>query len=122
MKQKTWWNWYLTTCGEFRWSSEGPVSQTHFPHLHVGAPGIFSDLLRTVRILNREWSVGSNGKLPLLFIPGKTAVLIPEFAVEDLPSAELQPWFLRLQWRTCPWAEHPDDDLAIQYSQILKIF
>ena len=26
-----------------------------------------------------------------------TAALIPEFAVEDLPSAELQPRFLRLE-------------------------
>ena len=26
--------------------------------------------------------------------PGKTAPLVPEFAVEDLPSAELQPRFL----------------------------
>ena len=43
-------------------------------------------------------------------IPGKTAVLVPEFAVEDLPSAELLPRFLRLQWRTCPWTEHSDDD------------
>ena len=30
-------------------------------------------------------------------IPGKTAPSIPEFAVEDLTSAELYPWFLRLQ-------------------------
>ena len=39
----------------------------------------------------------SNGKLPHLFIPSKTAALVPEFAVEDLPSAELHPRFLRLQ-------------------------
>ena len=31
-------------CGEFRWNPEGPVSQIHSPHLHVGAHGIFSDL------------------------------------------------------------------------------
>ena len=31
-------------CGEFRLSPEGPVSQIHSPHLHVGAPWIFSDL------------------------------------------------------------------------------
>ena len=42
-----------------------------------------------------EWGAESNGKLPQLIIPGKTAALIPEFAVEDLPAAELQPWFLR---------------------------
>ena len=27
-------------------------------------------------------------------IPGKTAALVPEIAVEDLHSAELQPWFI----------------------------
>ena len=30
-------------------------------------------------------------------MPGKTAALVPEFAVEDLPSVELQPRFLHLQ-------------------------
>ena len=30
-------------------------------------------------------------------IPDETAALVSEFAVEDLPSAELQPRFLRLQ-------------------------
>ena len=61
-------------------------------------------------MLKREWGAESNGKLLHLFIPGKTAALVPEFAVEDLPSAELQPWCLRLHRRTCPWAEHSDDD------------
>ena len=27
-------------------------------------------------------------------IPGKTLDLVPEFVVEDLPSAELEPWVL----------------------------
>ena len=43
-------------------------------------------------------------------IPGKTATLVPEFTVEDVPSVELLPLFLRLEQRTCPWAEHSDDD------------
>ena len=30
--------------------------------------------------------------------------------MEDLPSGELQPWFLCLHWRICPRAEHTDDD------------
>ena len=38
-------------------------------------------------MLKREWGAESNGKLPQLFIPSKTATLVPEFAVE----AELQP-------------------------------
>ena len=33
----------------------------------------------------KEKGVESNGKLPHLFIPSKTATLVPEFAVEDLP-------------------------------------
>ena len=48
-------------------------------------------------MLKREWGAESYGKLLHLFIPGITAALVPEFAVEDMPSAELQPWFLRLQ-------------------------
>ena len=36
-------------------------------------------------------------------IPGKTAALDPEFAVENLPFTELQSRFLRLQWNACPW-------------------
>ena len=36
-------------------------------------------------MLKREWGAESNGKLPHLFIPSKTAALVPEFAVEDLP-------------------------------------
>ena len=59
--------------------------------------GISSDLLRSVQMLKRDWSAESIGKIPHLFIPGKTAALVPEFAVEDLSSTELQPWFLRLQ-------------------------
>ena len=72
-------------CGEFQWSPEGPVSQIHSPHVHVGAPGIFSVLLRSVQMLKGEWSAESNGKLPHLFIPSKTAILVPAFAVKDLP-------------------------------------
>ena len=67
------------------------------PHLHVGASGIFSNLLRSVQMLKREWGAESNVKLPHLFFSGKVAALVPRFAVEDLPSAELQLWFLRLQ-------------------------
>ena len=64
-------------CGEFR----GPFSQIHSPHLLVGAPGIFSDLLGFVQMLKKEWGAESNGKLPHLFIPSKTATYVPEFAM-----------------------------------------
>ena len=36
-------------------------------------------------MLKREWGSESNGTLPHLFIPSKTATLVPAFAVEDLP-------------------------------------
>ena len=35
-------------------------------------------------MLKREWGAESNGKLPHLFIPSKTAPLVPEFAMEVL--------------------------------------
>ena len=47
-------------------------------------------------MLKRVWGAESNGKLPHLLIPSKTAMLVPEFAVEDLPlgiTAALVPEF-----------------------------
>ena len=41
-------------------------------------------------MLKREWGAESYRTYS---IPDKTAALVPEFAVEILPSAELQPWF-----------------------------
>ena len=48
-------------------------------------------------MLKREWGVESNGKLPHLLIPRKTATLVHEFPVEDLPlvrTATLVPAFV----------------------------
>ena len=56
-------------CGEFWRNSEGPISQIHSPHLHIGAPGIFSDFLRSIQMLKRKWGAESDGKLPHLFNP-----------------------------------------------------
>ena len=50
-------------------------------------------------MLKREWGAESNGKLPHLIIPSKTATLVLEFAVED-PAALV----LELRWKTLqPW-------------------
>ena len=54
-------------------------------------------------MLKKEWGAESNGKLLHLCIPSKTATLVPEFAVEDLPlgrTATLMP-------------EHPVKDLPL---------
>ena len=40
-------------------------------------------------MLKREWGAESNGKLPHLFIPSKTASKVPECAVEDLPLGKI---------------------------------
>ena len=42
-------------------------------------------------MLKREWGAESNCTYS---IPGKIAALVLEFVMEDLPSAELQPWVL----------------------------
>ena len=47
-------------------------------------------------MLKREWGAESYGKLSHLFIPSKTATLVPSFAGEDLPldkTAILVPTF-----------------------------
>ena len=82
--------------GEFRLSPEDPFSQIHFTHLHDGAPGIFSDLLRSVQNTKREWGAETNGKLPHVFISSKAATMVPEFPVVDLilgKTAALVPEF-----------------------------
>ena len=53
-------------------------------------------------MLKREWGAKSNGKLRTYSIPGKTAALVLEFAVEDLPSAELQPTIRALAVKDLP--------------------
>ena len=97
-------------CGDFRWSQEGPASQIHSPYLHVGALGIFSDLEGLFRCWRGSGVPIETGSYCTYSNSGKTAALVPEFAVEELPSAELQTRILLLQWRTCPWAEQSDGD------------
>ena len=73
-------------CCEFRWSSEGPVSQIQSPHLHDGASEIYWDLLRSVQMLKREWGAKATGSY-------RTYLFL----------VNLQPWLLSLQWKTCLW-------------------
>ena len=61
------------------------LAKIHSPDILADAPAIFSKLSRSVQTLKREWGAESNGKLPHLFIPSKTPILLPEFPVEDLP-------------------------------------
>ena len=61
-------------------------------------------------MLRREWGAESNEKLPHLFIPSKTAILVPEFEMEDLPLVKTAALVPELQGKICPWAEYYDDD------------
>ena len=93
-------------CGEFRWSLEGPVSRNHSPHLQARAPGIFSDLLRSVQMLKTEWVWKAMGSYHTY---SSLVKLQPRFLSLQWKTclwAELQPWCLSLHWRTCPWVEH----------------
>ena len=40
-------------------------------------------------MLKREWGAESNGKLPYLFIPSKTATYVPELAMDELPLGRI---------------------------------
>ena len=110
IRSKTLMELIFNPCGEFRWSPKGPVSQIHSLHLVVGAPGIFSDLLKSVQMLKREWGAESSGTLPYLWIPGKTATLVPEIAVEDVPHQNCSLGFCACSKMFRSWAEHSDDD------------
>ena len=133
--QKPWWNWYLTPVVNFGEVRRAQLAKSTLltSTLQRWCPW---DLFRSFKMLKREWGEKSNGKLPRLFIPRKTAILVPEFAVEDLPSSklqplslsfqrniclweELQPWFPSLQWKTFLWAELQPWLLSLQWKTCL---
>ena len=86
-------------CGEFRWSAEGPVNQIHSLHLLVGASGIFSDLLRFVQMLKREWGAESNGSYCTY---SSLVKLQPRFlSLQNKPSlGRIAALVSEFQWRT----------------------
>ena len=47
----------------------------------------FNCVSGSFQMLKIEWGAKSNGKLPHLFIPGKTTILVPEFEVKHMLSA-----------------------------------
>ena len=57
-------------------------------------------------MLKREWGAECDGKLPHLFIPSKTAILVPEFVVEDLTVGRTAASLPEFAMKDLPWAEH----------------
>ena len=71
-------------------------------------------------MLKREWGAESNGKLPHLFISSKTATLVPEFAVEDLPLGRTTALMPEFAMKIFSWAEQSvDDDILIIFGNLL---
>ena len=89
-------------CGEFWWSPEGPVSQIYSPHLHLAVPGIVPDLLRSIQVLKESRVWKETGRYRRIYSS----------------LVKLQPWFLSLRWKTCPWAEHYDIYMNLNHSVI----
>ena len=52
----------------------------------------------------------SNRKLPHLCIPNKTAALVPEFAVEDLPLGKTAALLPKFVVKGLPLGRRSDDD------------
>ena len=96
----------FNSCGEFRWCPEGPVSQIHSFHLLVGAPGIFSDLLRFVQMLKRVGVRKATGSYRTYSSLVKLQSRFLSLQWKTCLWNKLHAWCLSLQWRTCPWAEH----------------
>ena len=67
-----------------------------------------ADLLRSFKVCSDAKERVECGKH--LFIPSETATLVPEFAVEDLPLGRTAALVPEFTGKTCPWAEHSDDD------------
>ena len=61
-------------------------------------------------MLKREWGAESNGKLPYLSIPSKTAAWVTEFAVEDLPLSRTAAQVPEFAVKDLPLGSIFDDD------------
>ena len=85
-----------------------------------GAPGIFSDLLRSGQMPKREWGAESNRKLPHLFIPSRTAAFVPEFAMEDLPLVRIAILVPAFAVNDLPLEEHTDGDMQRDQNKCIQ--
>ena len=61
-------------------------------------------------MLKKEWGAENNVKLPHLFIPDKTAALVPESAVEVLALGRTAAFVLEYAVKDLPLGRTLDDD------------
>ena len=62
-------------------------------------------------MLKREWGAESNGTLPHLFIPSKTATQVLEFAMEDLPLGRITALVPEFVVKDLPLGRTHDNDV-----------
>ena len=111
---KTLINWYLTPVVNFGEVRRAQLAKSTLLTSTL-VPLRSSQNLRSVQMLKREWGAENNGKLPHLF---KSQVKLQTWFLSLRKACHRQNCkhrFLCLQWRTCPWAEHSDDEYACMY-------
>ena len=72
-------------------------------------------------MVKREWGAESNGKLPHLFIPNKTATLVPEFAMEDLSLGRIAALVPEFAVKDLPLSRTPNDDFTLDFPVLISI-
>ena len=93
-------------CGDFGEAHRAQLAKSTLLTSTLVPLGSFRSFKVCPDAKEREWDEESNGKLPDLFIPSKTATWFLSLRWKTCRWANLQPWCLSLQWMTCPWAEH----------------
>ena len=121
VKKNPWWNWYLTPGANFGEVRRTQLAKSTLLTSTLVALWSFSDLLKSVQMLKREWVTGSYRTYSSIVKPQ------PRFLSLQWKTClweELQPWCLSLQWRTCPWAEHMMMILtsSIEHAELALVF
>ena len=109
--QKPWFNLYLMPVVNFGEVRRDQLAKSNLLTSTMGAPGIFSDLLRCVQVLKRERGCGKQREA-IARTYSSLVKLQPWFLSLQLKICLWQsckPWCLSLQWKTCPWEEHSND-------------
>ena len=100
--QRPQWNWYLSHVVNFSKVQRAQLAKSTLLTSTLVPLGSFRSFKICSDAKERVGLQNATGSYHTYSVPGKAAALVSEYAVENLPSAELQPRF-------CPWAEHTDD-------------
>ena len=88
--QNPWWNWYLSPVVNFGEVRRAQLAKSTLPTSGLGPLG-------SGKVSSDAKERAGCGKLPHQFISSKTAILVAEFAVEDLSLGRTLWWWLSLK-------------------------